>query len=95
MSSKRFISLTDDERDYLHFVKKSSSLERERDRSHGLLLSSEGYSMDMISSIFKISRDTVTSWFNRWDSLKIDGGISDAPKSGRPRIFTASEEKKL
>ena len=50
--------------------------------------------MDSITSIFNISRNTVTSWFNRWEDLGVKGGLSDAPKSGRPTIFSSSEQKK-
>lgn len=94
MSSKRFIYLSASEIKYLESQKKRSSVERERDRAHALLLSSRGYSMDSITSIFNISRDTVTSWFNRWEDLGVKGGLSDAPKSGRPTIFSSSEQKK-
>lgn len=51
--------------------------------------------MDSLASIFSVYRRAITLWFNRWESLGIDGGISDAPRSGRPRIFSPSEEKKL
>jgi len=95
MSAKRFIVLSDSERIYLEGIKKNSSLERERNRSHALLLSSQGFDMDSLACIFGVYRRAITLWFNRWESLGIDGGISDAPRSGRPRIFTASEEKKL
>ena len=94
MSLKRFITLSVSECKYLKSQKKRSCVERERDRAHALLLSSEGYSMGDISVIFSVSRDTVTAWFNRWEELKKHGGLSDAPKSGRPTIFSSSEQKK-
>lgn len=93
MRRKRHIKLTDTELDYLHTKKRTSSLERERVRSQALILNSEGYSIDSLSKLYKVRRDTVSSWLNRWESLKMNGGVSDLPKSGRPRIFNSEEKK--
>ena len=77
----------------LEGVKKDSTNERERDRAHALLLSSQGFDISNLSSIFGVNRNTITDWFNRWSACGIEG-LSDAERCGRPRIFSELEEKK-
>ena len=95
MRPKRHITLTESERDYLSDQNRTSSSHRERMRSQALILNSEGYSIDSLSDLYNVQRETVRSWLNRWELLKINGGISDAPKSGRPSIFKSDEKKKI
>ncbi|WP_052599918.1 helix-turn-helix domain-containing protein [Aureispira sp. CCB-QB1] len=90
---KRYIKLTELEESALKTSKKTSGSERERDRSHALLLSNKGYTIDQLSAIFEVRRATVSEWFNRWDELGM-AGLSDAEKSGRPTKFTETEQKK-
>ena len=41
---------------------KSSNKPRIRQRSHAIILSSEGFSIDKISSILQIGRDAISRW---------------------------------
>ena len=90
---KRFIQLNQAEELKLKKLKKRSNSERERDRAHALLLSSKGHTIDELSNIFDVRRATISEWLDRWENQK-EEGISDASKSGRPPIYTVSEQKK-
>ena len=56
---------------------------RFRIRCQAILLSFQGQKIQDLASLYKVKRDTISEWFNRWER----GGIAallDAPKSGRP-----------
>ncbi len=89
----RFIELTKKEERRLKHIKKHGTSERERDRSQALLLSNRGHSIEFLSGIFEVRRATISEWFNRWEEAEFDG-LVDAPKSGRPTIYTEEEQKK-
>ena len=91
---KRQIKLTSLEEELLRDRKKNSPSERERDRAHALILSNKGNSIEDLSTIFEVRRATVGEWFDRWEKVGING-LVDAPKEGRPSIFTDLEQKKL
>ncbi len=55
-----------------------------RKRAHAILLSHKGYKIDDLALIFEADRDTISSWLKRWEEEGL-GGLSDAPRSGRPR----------
>ena len=89
----RHIQLSQQEHSDLTFLKRSTSNSRVMERCHALLLSDKGYSIAQLCDIFDVRRDTISNWFNRWEQDKFDG-LEDAPKPGRPRIFSIEEEKK-
>lgn len=104
MNHKRYITLSDSDRDYLEGVYKNSNNHRERQRANSLLLSSSGKDISYLSNLFGVKRDTISSWFNRWESgranvvesAKEDSfrvNLQDAARSGRPSILTESEKK--
>ncbi|MDW7690655.1 helix-turn-helix domain-containing protein [Flammeovirgaceae bacterium SG7u.111] len=90
---KRYITLSASEEMELKTLKKQGGSERERDRAHALLLSNKGHTIDMLRDIFEVRRATISEWFDRWESSKA-AGLMDAPKSGRPSIYTVEEQKK-
>jgi transposase len=90
----RYVKLTSSEEKLLKALKKEGLTERIRDRSQALLLSSKGFSVKDLSTIFEVRRETILDWYNRWERDGI-AGLSDALKSGRPRIFNETEEKKF
>ena len=57
-----------------------------------MLLSSKGFSVNDLTVVFDVRRATILAWYNRWERDGI-AGLSDALKSGRPRIFNEAEEK--
>lgn len=89
----RHIELSTAEHKQLIALKDSSENSRVIERCHALLLSDKGYKIEQLSDIFEVRRDTIGDWFNRWEAHGIKG-LLDAPKSGRPRTFNPSEEKK-
>tara|TARA_X000001036_G_scaffold382037_1_gene374473 strand:- start:9 stop:1007 length:999 start_codon:yes stop_codon:yes gene_type:complete len=63
---------------------------KERMRAHAILLSAARYPINEIASIMQHSRDRVSGWINRWESLGIVG-LFDNPRSGRPPKLEPSE----
>ena len=61
-----------------------------RKRAHGVLLSSEKYSIDAISNILDCHRDSVSSWLHAWESKGIVG-LFDKSRSGAPSRLSASD----
>lgn len=65
---------------------KKASDSRQRQRAHSIILSMKGFSIDQISNIIDVDRDSVSNWFNRWEEGGIDA-LLDLSKSGRPPIL--------
>jgi transposase len=76
----------------LEEMHKNHPLHLSRGRAHSILLSYAGYSIPMICSIYNVCRQTVSTWFSKWDTQGIRGLI-DLPGRGRPFILT--EEQKI
>ena len=70
------------------------SKHRVRIRAHSLLLSSEGYTIKQLSSLYKININTISEWISRWDSEGISM-LFEAKGRGRKPIFTEEESQKL
>ena len=66
---------------------------RVRERAHAILLSNNGFTIDQLAKIFEVDRDSISSWFNRWENKGLEG-LSDLPKSGRPATFFDDLKKK-
>lgn len=67
----------------LEHLHRQGSSHRERVRAHAVLLSSQGFSMESLASIFFVDRDTVSRWLHRFAERGV-GALQDAPKPGRP-----------
>lgn len=83
--------LTPNVRKTLNRIVRLSDHYRTRQRAHAIILSERKYSVDLISNIFDVHRDTVSRWINVWYERGIDG-LYDAPKPGRPRSKPKDEE---
>ncbi|MEZ4913230.1 MAG: helix-turn-helix domain-containing protein [Chitinophagales bacterium] len=90
--SKRYIKLKEAEIALLEGLKKGSTSERVRHRAQALLLSDKGFDIATLSNIFGVYRDTISVWFSNWERAG-EEGLLDKAKSGRPRKFSAEEEK--
>ncbi len=66
---------------------------RTRTRAHAVLLSEKRYSVDQLSDIFEVDRDTLSTWLARWED---DGtnGLDDDPRAGRPPTLTTEEQER-
>ena len=79
----------EDEKSLTNLVKNADSY-RTRVRAHAIILSAKKYSIDDLANIFEVHRDTVSRWIDVWEEKGMKG-LYDAPKPGRPRIYTKEE----
>jgi len=84
--------LTDDQREQLHAIMKSTAPQRTRMRAHAVLLSERRYSLDQIADIYQVDRDRVSQWLEWWEAEQM-AGLGDDPRSGRPPKLTEAERK--
>lgn len=85
-------ALSNSEKITLTEVMKNVSDYRTRMRAHAILLSDKRRTIKDISSIYEVDRDTVSIWYNKWETLGIVG-IFDLEHTGRPKTLTKEEEK--
>lgn len=88
----RFIKLDELSKRRLETMRKIDSRYRVRDRAHALLLSSQGLKINEIAAVFGVDRDTISDWYDRWESHGFSG-LSDAPGAGRPPKLNPDEKK--
>jgi len=83
--------LLDTQRDLLEHTMTHDPSPRARARAHSLLLSAEGMTIQEITKIYQVDRDTVSTWIRKWER---DGPASlhDHPRSGRPPKLTPDEQ---
>lgn len=82
--------LTEQQRKLLEGTMKNDASHRARMRAHGLLLSSEGITINAIAKIYHVDRDTVSPWIKKWEKYG-DKSLHDQPRSGRPTTLNATE----
>ena len=82
------------EKKELKLLMRESEISRVRTRAHAVLLSSNDYSIDEISKIYEVDRDTVSSWLQRWEKHSFYG-LYDEEKPGRPPKIFSEIKKKL
>ncbi len=87
---KKFIELTQVEKITLQEGEKNGKARAFRQRCHCLRLSSEGYEVKELASIFRVCEISIYTWFKRWER---DGivGLSDKPGRGRKPILRAED----
>ena len=91
----RFIKgLQESDKQELERIIKESSFYRERHRAQAILLSAQGHTINQLSSIFDVDRDTVGKWFDRFEA-QTTTGLKDAPGRGRPSKLSIEEKKSL
>ena len=90
---EKFVSpLTEDQIKLLKKLMKKNLSERVRMRSHCVLLSLKKLSIDEISAIYDVNRNTVSIWINNWETKGLQG-LFDNPGSGAPPKFNDLEFK--
>jgi transposase len=65
-----------------------------RKRARAVLLSAMGYTINQLQDIFDVDRDTVGTWFGRFEASGVEG-LKSLPKPGRPPIYTEDEVRQL
>lgn len=88
--AKLFIALTPDEQQVLSEAHQRGEKPALRRRSHAILLSHQGYTIDQISSILAVQRNAVADWFKLWKTSGLEGLI-DKPRGGRPPVLTEDD----
>jgi transposase len=83
--------LTDEESITLKEMHKYHPLHLSRKRAHALLLSHQGMSVPMICSTYGVCRQTVSTWFSKWETKGICGLVD---KSGRGRHSLLTDSQK-
>jgi transposase len=81
--------LTEQEQITLRDMRDHHPKSRMRMRAHSIILSHQGYELQEIALFFEVSRQTVSTWFDSWDSHGI-GGLYENARSGHP--MSLSEE---
>jgi transposase len=89
----RIIRLNEADKSRLDQIRKTDIRYRVRDRAHALLLSSQGKKIKELALIFEVDRDTIASWFDRWESGSYKG-LEDALHPGRPPKLSPTEKKR-
>ena len=86
--------LTETEEITLTEMHKNSWVHRQRQRAHILLLSHRGFQIGVISKVVALDRDTISGLFDHWEKIGISA-LYDRNRSGRPPIFTDSEQQHI
>lgn len=95
MPSLKFVqNLTDEIRQQLEDLYRHHASFALRQRAHAILLSAKGFTILQLQAIFTVDRDTVSVWITRFEQFGLDG-LHDAPRSGRPPIYTEDEVRQL
>jgi transposase len=90
--TKFLLPLSKEQVQTLDTILKSNISWRMRIRAHSILLNSKGFSIDEISIICDVHRNSVSSWIDAWSKTGIDG-LNDLPRSGRPPGLSDSEKE--
>lgn len=87
---KKFIELGEVEKITLQEGEKNGTAKSFRQRCHCLRLSSEGYEVKQLASIFRVSEISIYTWFKRWERGGIVG-LRDKAGRGRRAILQAED----
>ncbi len=60
-------------------------------RAHSLILSAQGMTINAITKIYQVDRDTISTWIRTWEHDGPDS-LHDTPRSGRPPKLTPEEQ---
>lgn len=67
---------------------------RVRQRAHAIDLSSKGCKLSPLVAIFEGDRATLSGWLDQWERQGLMG-LYDAPRAGRPPLYTEAEQQRL
>jgi transposase len=83
--------LTTEEIITLNEMHKNHPLHLSRKRAHSILLSHQGMSVPMICSTYLVCRQTVSTWFTKWETLGISGLVDNSGR-GRPSLLSDKQK---
>ena len=88
----RYITgLSEEELSSLRLGYKKGKSSQYRSRCHCILLSSEGYQVKELASIFEVRTRTIYSWFKRYETSGISG-LANKARGGCKPILEVSNE---
>ena len=88
----RFIKLTLTQAVALKETMLQSKDYREISRCRAMLLSHKGYTINELADIFDVDRDSITNWFDKYETEGISG-LKDLSRSGRPPKLDDGQKK--
>ena len=87
--------LNDGERETLErLVRGHTTTQRIVRRASIVLRCAEGWSIEAIAAALRTSRPTVSKWRTRFREQGLDG-LTDSPRSGRPRVVTGEDVERV
>lgn len=89
---KRFIKLSDTQRENLEKGFRFDSRATFRQRCHYLLLSDQGYSLNEIAQHFRVSRQLVARWLDRYDRNGIEGLNTRKGQGDKPILHIENQD---
>ncbi|MEM6612631.1 MAG: helix-turn-helix domain-containing protein, partial [Cyanobacteria bacterium P01_C01_bin.72] len=75
-------------------IYRQSSHHQVRQRSHCLLLKSQGVKLKQLKMIFQVSEKTLYNWFNAWESRGLVG-LYNRPGRGRQKTFNDQQIEQI
>ena len=88
----KFIArLTNEERQTLEEAYRNHPKFSVRQRVQGILWNAQGYTITQVYRLLNVRRETMSVWFDRWESHGVMG-LFDDPRSGRPLMFDNKEQ---
>jgi len=82
-------TITAKQQQELEKMQKDSKSYQERNRSQCILLSNQGYQVQALASIFKVSDLSIYKWFDRFEQKGVEG-LENQKGKGRKPILTTS-----
>lgn len=93
--TRRFVaSLTDAEQQVLSTAYHDDEKRALHRRSHAILLSDQGYTIQQICDILQVKRNTVSIWLKSWETTGL-AGLTDKPRSGCHPILDEQDRSRL
>jgi transposase len=91
---KRIKELSEIERETLRWAWKEGPTARVRQRAQAIYWFDRNYRRADLGKLFEVDVDTISVWLDDWerDGLR---GLYDAPRSGRPPIYSEEEQSQF
>ncbi len=91
----KYVKMTKEQRQEIERVSNNKDLSRRSCRRlEAVVLSNQGYTLDEISEIYNVDRDTVSKWIDQWETNGIEG-LLDKPKQNRKPKLNEEEREIL
>ena len=88
----RYVKLSKSEIVRLRQLHETSPKYRVRNRAQALLLSHQGYTRNQLAAMFDVRLDTISDWFNRFESDR-DTDLSDLVGKVRKPLLNDMDKK--